>query len=343
MGELKDLLQFTPNGLYCPQADVYIDPWTPVNKAIITHAHSDHARSGNLHYLSHRLSAPIMKHRLGADIQVQTVDYAQPININGVKVSLHPAGHVIGSAQVRLEYQGLIVVVSGDYKMTDDQLSTPFEPVPCHTFVTESTFGLPIYRWMAQDKLYHQMQNWVADNKRKNRTSVFIAYSLGKAQRVMKALEGVGKIYVHKSIGNINELFEQNGIKLPNYEVINEDTNLKSLSGEIVIFPPALEGTTLMKKIPNAAIAACSGWMQVRGNRRWKSLDSGFAISDHADWPGLLSAISQCGCEQVFVTHGYTATFSRYLNENGLSAAEVQTKFGEEHDEITTIDQIKSE
>ena len=195
------LITFTNKGIYCPQGKFYIDPWRPVDLAVITHGHADHARWGMKKYLCHHFTKPILHKRISEDIECQSVEYGEIININGVKVSLHPAGHIIGSAQIRLEYKGYVSVVSGDYKVQDDGLSTPFELVKCNEFVTESTFGLPIYNWLEVDDLNKKMQNWVLRNKENQKTSVFIGYSLGKAQRIMKAVEGVGKIHVHYSIG----------------------------------------------------------------------------------------------------------------------------------------------
>lgn len=324
------LLQFTSKGIYCPQGDFYIDPWEAVPYAIITHAHSDHARRGTQFYLCQKDSAPILKLRLGEDITVEGLNYKESRTINGVKVSMYPAGHIIGSAQIRLEYKGFISVVSGDYKIEDDTISTAFEPVKCNEFVTESTFGLPIYNWLSQNEIAYKMKQWIADNKAKEKSSVLIAYSLGKAQRLMKLLQDVAPLYVHYSIDKINQAMISNDIKLPHYNTLNESIDKTSLLNGIVIVPPSLLDTRVIKKIPNAAIAICSGWMQVRGRRRWQSADAGFAISDHADWTGLLSAIEASGSEKIWVTHGFTHIFSKYLNEQGYDAAPVITQYGED-------------
>src|SRR5690554_5431760 len=234
------MIQFRPEGIYCPQADVYIDPWRPVEKAIITHGHSDHARWGNKHYLCHILSEEILKLRIGQDISVQTVDYYESIFINGVKVSLHPAGHIIGSAQVRLEYRGRIVVISGDYKVQDDGLSTAFELVPCHEFITESTFGLPIYRWLPVEEQHRKLQEWVVQNQQDGKNSVLFGYSLGKAQRILKALADVGPIQVHYSIARLNEAFRAAGVPLPSHGNLDLRTSQAKTQGGIYILPPAL-------------------------------------------------------------------------------------------------------
>ncbi|WP_432714854.1 ligase-associated DNA damage response exonuclease [Pedobacter sp.] len=330
------LIKFTDKGIYCIQGDFYIDPWKPVPFAVITHGHADHSKWGNECYLCHTLSKPILEQRLG-DVKIETLAYKEPRTINGVKVSLHPAGHVIGSAQVRLEYKGEICVVSGDYKVEYDGISTEFEPVKCHTFVSESTFGLPIYKWRPQEEIFDDIRNWAADNLDKGKTTVLVAYSLGKAQRLIKNLDGFGNIYVHNAIANLNERFINAGVDLPETIRITPELKKEELQKGILIVPPALAEGRWIKTLQQAATGICSGWMQVRAGRRWKSADAGFALSDHADWPGLLDAIKATTAEQVFVTHGFTATFSRYLNEIGIQAAEVKTQYGIEEEEETEI------
>ncbi|WP_042719848.1 ligase-associated DNA damage response exonuclease [Flavobacterium sp. B17] len=337
------LITFTNKGIYCPQGKFYIDPWRPVDLAVITHGHADHARWGMKKYLCHHFTKPILYKRISEDIECQSVGYGEVVNINGVKVSLHPAGHIIGSAQIRLEYKGYVSVVSGDYKIQDDGLSTPFELVRCNEFVTESTFGLPIYNWLEVEDLNKKLQSWVLRNKENQKTSVFIGYSLGKAQRIMKAVEGLGKIHVHYSIGKLNEAFETVGIDLPDYEIPDFRESVKHVQDEIVIVPPALLDSNVIKKIPNAATAICSGWMQVRGARRWRSADAGFAMSDHADWKGLLQAIKATEAELVHVTHGQTEVFSKYLNELGIQSDVVETLYGDDDEEETEKEIIKDE
>jgi putative mRNA 3-end processing factor len=335
------LVKFTKKGIYCIPGKFYLDPWFPVEYAIISHGHADHSRPGNKHYLCQNDSKAIIKHRLGQDISIESLGYNEPKNINGVQVSFFPAGHVIGSAQIRLEYKGYVVVFSGDYKTQPDFISTPYEPVKCHEFITESTFGLPIYKWKKEEELQAELQNWILQNQQNNRTSVFLGYSLGKAQRIMKLIEGVDDIYVHTAINNLNNAISGSGIELPKTRLLNYDFKKADIQNKIIILPPALLGSRMLKKIPNAATAICSGWMHIRGNRRWKGVDAGFSISDHADWDGLLEAVKATGAEKVHVTHGSQAVFSKYLNEIGIEAYELKTEFGE--DEFAKDEETKTE
>jgi len=334
------LIKFTNKGIYCKQGDFYIDPWQPVDLAITTHGHADHVKWGNKAYLCHDLTRPILNQRLGPDLKIETLPYNKQIDINGVKLSLFPAGHVIGSSQIRLEYKGEVCVVSGDYKVEYDGISTEFEPVKCHTFVSESTFGLPIYKWQPQDVIFSQIKEWISGNHDKNKTSVLVAYSLGKAQRLIKGLEGYGDIYVHNSIANLNEGFVKAGVNLPETIRITADTKKDDLQKGIVIVPPALAEGRWIKNLINGATGVCSGWMQVRASRRWRSADAGFALSDHADWPGLLSAIEATEAQKVYVTHGFTSTFSKYLNEIGIESEEVKTQYGNEEDDEKIEEQV---
>lgn len=333
-------IKFTKKGIYCIPGKFYLDPWYPVDYAIISHGHADHSRWGNKHYLCHQDSKNILLHRLGKDISIETLNFNQIKTINGVKVSFYPAGHIIGSVQIKLEYKGKVVVFSGDYKTNPDFITTPFEPVKCHEFITESTFGLPIYSWKEEAELQNQLQQWILNNQKQNKTNVFFGYSLGKAQRIMSLVDGIDQVYVHSAINNINQAISKSGIVLPKSKLITSDFNKKDIQNKIVILPPALLGSKLLKKIPNAATAICSGWMQIRGNRRWKGVDAGFAVSDHADWNGLLSAVKATEAEKVYVTHGSQAVFSKYLNEIGIESQEVVTEYGTEDNEDAKDQQL---
>jgi putative mRNA 3-end processing factor len=325
-----DLLTFTDKGIYCLKGDFYIDPWKPVPHAIITHAHSDHARAGSGAYLCHHFTKPILKLRLG-DISVQSVEWGEQVEMNGVKISLHPAGHIIGSSQIRVEYDGRVWVVSGDYKTENDGLSGEIEIVPCDVFVTESTFGLPIYEWKPQQELFYDIQNWILSNREKGKNSVLIAYSLGKAQRILKALEEISPlIYVHGAIWNVHQILLDAGVQLPEVKRITPDMNKGNFKTDLIIAPPSADQSPWMNRFQPYSVGVCSGWMQVRGNARRRNVDAGFAMSDHADWKGLISVIRGTGAKKVFVTHGFQSALSRYLNEIGIEAAEIKTEFGDE-------------
>ncbi len=326
------LINFTEKGLYCSQGDFYIDPWSPVAKAVITHGHSDHAYSGSGSYLCHHYTKPILQLRLGPNVY-QCVDWGEPVVMNGVKVTLHPAGHVIGSSQIRVEYKGEVWVVSGDYKTIDDGISGQFEPIKCNTFITESTFGLPIYKWQPQVEIYKNIGEWITKNQAKGKTSVLIAYSLGKAQRVMPAISAVtDKIYVHGAIWNMHETLKNAGWQLPDVKRVTPETPKEDFKNAVVVAPPSADGTPWMRKFSPYSVGVCSGWMQIRGTARRRNVDAGFAMSDHADWPGLLQAVRATEAERVYVTHGFQAAFSRYLNEIGIEAAEVKTKYGNDEE-----------
>lgn len=336
------LIQFTDKGLYCAQGNFYIDPWKAVDKAVITHAHSDHARWGSKYYLCHHFTKPLLQLRLGNNLY-ESIGWNEPVYMNGVKISLHPAGHIIGSSQVRVEYKDEVWVISGDYKTEDDGISGKFEPVKCNTFITESTFGLPIYNWKPQQEIYSNIQQWIVGNQQQQKNSVLIAYSLGKAQRVLEAASGVSNnVYVHGAIWNTQEVLLANGFNLPAVKRITPATTKEDLKNAVIIAAPSADGSSWMKRFNPYATAICSGWMQVRGNSRRNNADAGFALSDHADWKGLLSAIQQTNAEKVFVTHGFQSVLARYLNEQGIEAAEVKTEYGSEEETELTTENVSS-
>lgn len=332
---IMGLIQFTDKGLFCAKGGFYIDPWRPVDHAIITHGHSDHAKGGSKNYLCHTYSKPILQHRLG-EANYQTVAWDQKLTINGVTVSLHPAGHVIGSSQVRVEYKGEVWVFSGDYKTEDDGISGAFAPVRCHTFITESTFGLPIYKWKPQQHIYHDMQQWILQNKQEGKASVLLAYSLGKAQRILGAISQVtDEIYVHGAIYNMQEVLLAHQLHHVKVIRITNELPKEKYRNAVIVAPPGADGTSWMKKFTPYRTAICSGWMQVRGNQRRRNADKGFVLSDHCDFEGLLSSIKATGCEKAFVTHGFQSVFTKYLNEIGIDASEVKTAYGNEAEEET--------
>jgi putative mRNA 3-end processing factor len=329
----EPLLAFNQNGIYCAKADVYLDPWRKVDKAIISHGHADHSRWGNKKYITHHDNIPIMKHRLG-EIDVMGKAYGESFTINNVKFSLHPAGHVIGSSQIRVEHQGEVWVFTGDYKDEDDGVCIPYVPVKCHTFITECTFGLPAFKWKPQAEVMAEINDWWQSNKTDGRTSVLFGYSLGKAQRLLKHLDtNIGDIYTHGAIENMTNVLRAQ-VDFPETKLITRETTKKELSGNLVLAPPSVHGGTWIRKMVPYVTASASGWMTFRGARRRRAIDKGFVMSDHCDWDGLLNSIKATECEKVICTHGYTDIFSRYLREIGYDARTEATQYENELDDI---------
>jgi len=326
-----DLIVARPEGLYCAVGDFYIDPWRPVGRAVITHAHSDHARIGHGHYLAHTDSEGTLRARLG-EITLQTLAYGQTLEHKGVKLSLHPAGHVLGSAQVRVEHRGEVWVASGDYKLDADGICAPFEPVPCHTFITESTFGLPIYRWPTQQALFAEINAWWQRNAEEGRASVLFCYAFGKAQRILHGVDaGIGPLIVHGAVEPLNAVYRAAGVTLPpTLRVTDPGLTPAMLKRALVLAPPSAQGTPWMRRFGSYSDAFASGWMQVRGTRRRRGVDRGFVMSDHADWPGLQNAIAGTGASRVMVTHGSVEVMVRWLRESGLQAEAFKTEYGDE-------------
>jgi len=322
------LIEFRDRGLYCTQADVYIDPWKPVKKALITHGHSDHARPGHQAYACVHSSKAILQYRLGKQINITSYKYGEKITINGVTISFHPAGHIVGSAQIRLEYKGQIWVISGDYKIENDGISEPYEQLRCTHFITECTFGLPVYHWNDQQQVYDSINNWWAKNKEEGKVTILTSYALGKAQRVLHHLDPtIGTIYAHGAIENTNEVIRNSGVDIISCERITPSTKQSDYTGAFVITTPSSIATSWIKRFKSPSIGMASGWMALRGARRRRGADRGFVLSDHADWPGLLQAINDSEAEYIYPTHGYTEIFSRYLSEQGYKAIPVKTEF----------------
>jgi putative mRNA 3-end processing factor len=322
------LLQITAQGLYCAAGNFYIDPWRPVDFAVITHAHSDHARAGSRQYLTTEPGRGISQERLGSAARIETVAYGQTVTRNDVSISLHPAGHILGSAQVRVEHRGEIWVVSGDYKLAPDPTCAPYEPVRCHTFISECTFGLPIYRWRQPDEIFADINAWWRSNQSAGRTSVLFGYSLGKAQRLLAGVDtSIGPIFVHEAVLKLLPFYADAGVRVPEVQLAN-GADVRAADGRaLVIGPSAVEDSPWLRRFGEVSTAFASGWMQIRGARRRSALDRGFALSDHADWNGLVSAIRATGAERVWLTHGYTAPMVRWLRESGCDAQALATKF----------------
>lgn len=320
-------------GLYCVPGQFYIDPWRPVDRAVITHAHGDHARYGHGRYLTAAPGVHVLRSRLG-EITVDGLEYGERIVHNGVTISLHPAGHVLGSAQVRMECGGEVWVASGDYKVEPDKTCAPFEPVPCHTFITESTFGLPIYRWEPEQSIFDDINRWWRKNADEGRCSVIFGYSFGKAQRILSGLDpAIGPIVCHGAVEPLNRVYREGGIALPPTLMVS-DVSKADLKRAIVVAPPSASGSPWMKRFGDYSDAFASGWMQLRGARRRRGVDRGFVLSDHADWPGLMSAIGATGAGRIIVTHGSIPVLVRWLCQQGLDAAGFDTEYGDDDDDV---------
>lgn len=332
---MPELIQVTDQGLHCAAGGFHIDPWRGVERALITHAHGDHARAGSKQYHAAVTSLGLLERRLGADARIEPHGFGVPIRFGDALVSFHPAGHVLGSAQIRIEVGGEVWVVSGDYKRDPDPSAETFQVVPCDTFITEATFALPIYRWPPAAQVVDELMGWWGACAREERTAVLFCYALGKAQRVLAevALRSERPVHVHGAIETLLAPYRALGIRLPETRSVLEHDGRAGLAGELVIAPPSAFGSTWMRRFKDPSTAFVSGWMQVRGNRRRRGFDRGFVLSDHADWPGLLQTIHETGAKRVFATHGYSDTLARYLNEHGLEAAPLDTLYeGEAED-----------
>ena len=332
------LLRVTDKGLYCEAANCFIDPWSPVDRAIITHAHGDHLTWGCGAYLVSTDGLGVTRERLGQDApKVEGIAYGESRTIDGVRFSLHPAGHILGSAQIRLEHNGEVWVVSGDYKTDADATCAPWEPVRCHTFVTESTFGLPLYRWPTQQSVFDSINSWWRSNAAEGRASLLFGYALGKAQRLLSGLDAsIGPVLTHGSVERMTQCYRAGGIALPPTSNATMSTRDESWSRAMIVAPPSAGGSTWARRFGNASTAFASGWMHVRGARRRRSVDRGFTLSDHVDWPQLLSAIDSTSAERVFVTHGFSEIVVRWLQEHGLEAHVLKTRYEGERDDAPT-------
>jgi putative mRNA 3-end processing factor len=325
---MQDLLQVTESGLYCAAGDFYVDPWRRVPRAIITHAHADHARAGSDRYLCAAAGKTVLRERIGGGSPIDVLRPGESLSINGVQVSLHPAGHVLGSAQVRLEHRGVTWVVTGDYKLHADPTCAAFEPVRCDVFVTESTFGLPVYRWPEPATVAAEIDAWWRDNRDAGRTSVILAYSLGKAQRIAAMVDPtIGPIVAHGAVMRMVEAYRAAGVRLPPIDRVPPRARRVGDGRALVIAPPSVAGSRWLRLFGEVSVAPASGWMTVRGIRRRRGCERGFVVSDHADFPGLLSVIEASRAQRVLVTHGASDSLARLLRERGLDAAPLATQF----------------
>lgn len=323
------LIERRSAGLYCTAGDFYIDPWKPVTAtALITHSHSDHAVPGSRRYVGSREGDPLLRLRLGDEASLESLDYGERWSSGDAVVSLHLAGHIRGSAQVRIEAMGKVAVVSGDYKRQHDATATPFELVTCDEFVTESTFGLPIYRWPDSDEVVNQINDWWRQNQANGRASVLFAYALGKAQRILSAVDAtIGPIFTHGAVQRFCDAYRDSGVALPSTTSVVAVSTGTRFNDALIVAPPSARGTTWMKRFRRYSTGLASGWMRVRGMRRRRAIDRGFVLSDHADWQTLLSTIQQTGAQQVFTTHGYSESVARRLIELGIKATPLSTAY----------------
>ena len=326
------MLTETSSGLWSAAGRFHIDPWEPVDRAIITHAHGDHARPGNTSYLCAAPCEALLRRRFGVDAAIESLPYGQSLTIGEVRVSFHPAGHVLGSAQIRLESDDGIWVVSGDYKRATDPTCAAFECVRCDVFITESTFGLPIYRWDPTDTVIADLLRWWNANAEAGRTSVLFCYTIGKAQRVLAELMRVTDrtIYVHGMMLGMIEVYRQAGVAmLPVTPVIERTgrsrSSAASFAGQLVLAPLSARGTPWMRRLGDVSDGFASGLMRVRGVRRQRAFDRGFVLSDHADWPALLQTIEETGAPRVLATHGYAEPLARHLAQRGLATGVIRT------------------
>lgn len=332
-----DLLTPDDRGLRCDAGDFHLDPWKPARRAVITHAHADHARAGHDEYVCTPDTAAVIRARISPRLNITELDYGEPLDLGNVRLTLHPAGHVLGSAQARLEHArtGAVWVAAGDYKTDPDPTCAPFETVPCDVFITETTFALPIYRWRPQHEIAREINDWWRANRDAGRTSFLYAYALGKAQRVIALLDrSIAPVAAHGAVTKVCDVYAARGVDLGDVLHARKQTAPEIRSrGAIVVAPPSVDATPWPRRFrgPNGSRTAfASGWMRVRGRRRWRAADRGFVLSDHADWPGLLRTVDKTGARRVLATHGYAAPFARCLAETrGLDAAVLPTRRGD--------------
>jgi putative mRNA 3-end processing factor len=327
----EQLVVVTANGLYCPPGDFYIDPWRPVPTAVITHAHGDHLRHGSARYILARPGAPIAKLRLGGDREITPEDYGTPFTLGATTVSLHPAGHILGSAQVRIQYGSLVWIVSGDYKRDPDPTCLPFEQLECDVFISEATFALPVYRWQHTPLVVEEIYRWWQSNRERGLASALFCYSLGKSQRVLAELRAFTNepVYLHGAVDSLTGVYRKAGVEMVPTLAIPADRKT-DFSGALIMAPPSAVGTPWMRRFGEHSTGFCSGWMRVRGDRRRRGYDRGFVISDHADWPSLIRTCRATKARKVLLTHGYSDALTRHLTESGLESSALKTDFGAE-------------
>lgn len=317
------MLTLTAKGLYCPAGDFHIDPKSGVNHAVVTHAHSDHARRGSRNYYCAASGEQLLRARLGQNIVVHPQQFRQPFEINGVKLSLHPAGHILGSAQVRIEYGGEVWVASGDYKRDADPTCEPFESVPCDVFVTEATFGTPSFVWSKGQDLGIQIHDWWMHNRERGTNSVLFAYSLGKAQRVLGVLHPHTHrpIYCDPAVTPLTACYREQGIALAPTICLSQVAADQRLRGELFLVPQSFLKSAQRPLLgSHFETAFASGWMAGGGRGFGGGYDHGFVMSDHADWNDLVRTVLETGARRVYVQHRGNGALVKHLRQLGLSA-----------------------
>jgi putative mRNA 3-end processing factor len=321
------VLQESPDGLYCPAGDFHIDPWGTVDRAVITHAHGDHARAGSRAYLCASPGRELLEQRLEPGTTIQSAAYNEKIRLGSVTVSFHPAGHILGSAQVRVEGDEGVWVVSGDYKRAGDPTCEPFEPIRCDTFITESTFGLPIFTWDPAPQVIADLVRWWGENRAAGLTSVLFCYTLGKAQRILATLAEVTDrpVFVHGAMLGMTDIYRRAGVRMLPTKLLVERGKQEPLAGELVLAPLLARGTPWMRRLGEFSDAFASGTMRIRGVRRQRNVDRGIVLSDHADWPALLDTVREVGASRVLTTHGYPEPLARYLRSQGIESGSIRT------------------
>jgi len=326
------MLTESADGLFCEAGGFHIDPWGPVPRALITHAHGDHARAGSAAYLCADASAPLLARRFGPDAVVESLPYGRTVTLGGTRVSFHPAGHVLGSAQIRVEGPDGVWVVTGDYKRAADPTCTPYEVVPCDVFVTESTFALPIYRWDPTADVIGALVDWWTANGARGLTSIVFCYTIGKAQRLLAEIGRISDrpIWVHGALLPMIEAYREAGVALAPTQALIDRPRGTSFAGELVLAPPSARGTPWMRRLGDLSDALASGLMRVRGVRRQRAYDRGFVLSDHADWPALIETIADSGASRVLATHGHAEPLARFLREHGVDAGVIRTAWEHE-------------
>lgn len=325
---MAELIVRAAEGLYCPAGDFHIDPWRPVPRAVITHAHADHARGGHGEIWAAEEGLGVLRRRLGADAPIRPLAYGETIDLGRARVSLHPAGHILGSAQVRVQAAEDVWVASGDYKRDADPTCTPFEVVPCNVFISEATFALPVYRWPEPAAVFAEIHDWWQQAAVEERPAVLFGYALGKAQRVLNGLlaHTQDPVYLHGALAPLVADYRAAGVPMLPTVPVTEAAKDADWRGRLIMAPPSAAGSAWMQRFRGAATGFVSGWMRLRGNRRRRGFDRGFVLSDHADWPGLVDTIAATGARRVLVTHGRSDALVRYLREQGLTAEALGTE-----------------